>query len=54
LLFSKKVLTHDIIIGLFINRYEFAGAKADYSTELKRHSRPNAISPACAYGHTPG
>ena len=23
--FSKKILMHDIIIGLFINRYEFAG-----------------------------
>jgi insertion element IS1 protein InsB len=23
--FSKKILMHDIVIGLFINRYEFAG-----------------------------
>ena len=23
--FSKKILMHDIVIGLFVNRYEFAG-----------------------------
>jgi IS1 family transposase len=26
--FSKKILMHDMIIGLFINRYEFACANA--------------------------
>jgi insertion element IS1 protein InsB len=47
LCFSKKILMHDIIIGLFINRYEFACANTTRSNRIKTLPRNRIIPNLC-------